>query len=663
MKRAFPLFLTILIIVSNAHATEVSGSISENTVWTADNSPYYVTGTIYVDNWITLTIEPGVDVVFDADVSLEVRGKLIAVGTETDSIRFLPNTAIGNTEWGGLRIIGRAAGTSSFAYVRISGGDADDSSTQPSGGALFAGGTDTLVIDMRNSVISDNRASSDGGGIYLVSSARGVFVDTRFENNHAVTNGGAVRLLNGAVAEFIRCEMIGNTATTGGAIMTQSGFGMTDSRIERNASTMTGGAISAGNTVSPITISRSVIAFNTSGHNGAALTISSGPIVYLTQTTIYGNVSSAEVNGGAISCIGTNQPHINSSIIAANTPTDFFTGLGTPVVHYSITQAEYEGTENLVANPMLVDPENGDFRLMPGSPAIDAGDPTLEPDDNGSRADIGAFTVQPPLLGDVSGNGEVTAADASIILQYVARIVDGIDVDVADVSGNGTVSAYDASFVLARAVNPGFAFPAEIPNYSKPSASIARSLSWQSRPDGYSLVVDNPAGIVAAEFTVALEGADAAEVYPHENAAWRRDGETLNVALVHMSDSAELLRLVGVESGTTPRILSLSLNEGTIPTVVANPFAFELHQNAPNPFNPQTTLRFGLPASGPVSLVIYDVNGRLVRTLVDGNRAAGMHEVVWDARDDAGRAVASGVYVYRLTNQREAMVRRMVLVR
>jgi flagellar hook assembly protein FlgD len=86
-------------------------------------------------------------------------------------------------------------------------------------------------------------------------------------------------------------------------------------------------------------------------------------------------------------------------------------------------------------------------------------------------------------------------------------------------------------------------------------------------------------------------------------------------------------------------------------------------RNAENTMIPSTTIRFGLPESGTVSLTIYDVNGRLVRTLVSSDRAAGMHEVVWDACDDAGRAVSSGVYVYRLTAGADVAVRRMVLVR
>jgi len=103
--------------------------------------------------------------------------------------------------------------------------------------------------------------------------------------------------------------------------------------------------------------------------------------------------------------------------------------------------------------------------------------------------------------------------------------------------------------------------------------------------------------------------------------------------------------------------------DGTVGVTSPTPVPFTLAQNAPNPFNPVTSLRFSIPEACEVLLAIYDVNGRLVRTLVDGNREAGMHEVAWDARDDAGRAVASGVYVYRLTAGADVAVRRMVLVR
>lgn len=73
-----------------------------------------------------------------------------------------------------------------------------------------------------------------------------------------------------------------------------------------------------------------------------------------------------------------------------------------------------------------------------------------------------------------------------------------------------------------------------------------------------------------------------------------------------------------------------------------------LEQNAPNPFNPLTTIRFDLPGGGPVRLSVYDVAGRLIRTLVDTVLPAGNHQAVWDGRDGAGRGVGSGSYLARL---------------
>ncbi|MGD8395235.1 MAG: PQQ-binding-like beta-propeller repeat protein, partial [Candidatus Eiseniibacteriota bacterium] len=89
--------------------------------------------------------------------------------------------------------------------------------------------------------------------------------------------------------------------------------------------------------------------------------------------------------------------------------------------------------------------------------------------------------------------------------------------------------------------------------------------------------------------------------------------------------------------------------------------------NAPNPFNPFTTIRFDLgPADGqrqPVSLRIYDVGGRLVRVLVNARRESGHHTVVWDGRNDQGREVASAVYFYRLEAGDQTFSRKLVLAR
>lgn len=90
---------------------------------------------------------------------------------------------------------------------------------------------------------------------------------------------------------------------------------------------------------------------------------------------------------------------------------------------------------------------------------------------------------------------------------------------------------------------------------------------------------------------------------------------------------------------------------------------FRLLQNHPNPFNPSTRIDFVLDETARVRLKVYDVSGRVTRTLVDGTRTAGSHSVLWDGRDDAGRPLASGVYIYSLEAPGKSAVRKMVLLR
>lgn len=93
------------------------------------------------------------------------------------------------------------------------------------------------------------------------------------------------------------------------------------------------------------------------------------------------------------------------------------------------------------------------------------------------------------------------------------------------------------------------------------------------------------------------------------------------------------------------------------------PQRFALEQNAPNPFNPLTTIRFALPKAGDVTLAVYNVNGQRVRTLVSGHQSAGLKSVLWDGRNDLGESVTSGVYLYRLEADEFGATRKMVLLK
>jgi spore coat protein A len=97
--------------------------------------------------------------------------------------------------------------------------------------------------------------------------------------------------------------------------------------------------------------------------------------------------------------------------------------------------------------------------------------------------------------------------------------------------------------------------------------------------------------------------------------------------------------------------------EGTVTAGIS------LAQNNPNPFNPETTIRFQLPAQAHVEMKIFNVNGQLVRTLANQEFGAGEHEVNWNGKDNAGNPLASGVYFYRLVSGSFTKTKKMAMLK
>ncbi len=151
----------------------------------------------------------------------------------------------------------------------------------------------------------------------------------------------------------------------------------------------------------------------------------------------------------------------------------------------------------------------------------------------------------------------------------------------------------------------------------------------------------------------------------------RSDGTTVNIAVPHStsspgswpnnSGSALFFGIVDAAhpftavTFTNPRVSldGFSFDEitalGAVSGVRDAPGVRQrLRQNHPNPFNPRTTIEYDLPGAGAVRLAVFDLAGRLVRTLIDASLPQGSYEVVWDGRDESGREVGSGSYLARL---------------
>lgn len=99
------------------------------------------------------------------------------------------------------------------------------------------------------------------------------------------------------------------------------------------------------------------------------------------------------------------------------------------------------------------------------------------------------------------------------------------------------------------------------------------------------------------------------------------------------------------------------------PPGMALPDNFKLHQNYPNPFNPNTTIQYELPHQTPITIVVYNMLGEKVSTLISTVESAGVHAVEWDGKDDLQNPVPSGIYFYQMSAEGFSEARRMILLK
>jgi PA domain/FlgD Ig-like domain len=120
-----------------------------------------------------------------------------------------------------------------------------------------------------------------------------------------------------------------------------------------------------------------------------------------------------------------------------------------------------------------------------------------------------------------------------------------------------------------------------------------------------------------------------------------------------LTDNIDLMHDLFADIGWLPHTTSVP---------PGGPVAVALRGNAPNPFTPLTTIRYDLATAGETELDVYDLGGRLVKHLIDGQQPAGSHAVVWNGTDANGRRMAPGVYLYRLKAGSHSESKQMILI-
>ena len=467
----------VVVGLTGAMGTAVSGAILTGT-WTSAGSPYVVTGPLEVLAGETLTIEAGVAVVFDADVPFTVSGAVHVHGSEESPVSF----GRGATSWQGIRISG--GDSSSLCHTSITGG------LHPTaGGGVYVGGEGTRLA-MNRCEIAQNTAlfeyygahssphrSGNGGGICADGGAKAWLADCLIRDNVAPQGGSGVCAMDSADLTMTRCVVWRNDNTSA---LAPSGIGHTPGAVS-----VKGGARAS---IVGCTIARN--------YRSGVVTLKTncGVDVFDGTATIVNTVL-WQTGYLAVATVADVSVHhcLVDSVWSGHNSCELWDG--SLVERQSAPDDPLFGQGSIGGDPSFTNPDAGDFSLLPDSPCVDAGDPTLT-DPDGSRSDIGA-------------------------------------------------SSYD----------------------------------------------------------------------------------------------------------------------GPVSVATGRALAFDLRQNLPNPFNPVTTIPYAIAEAGPVTLSVYNLQGQLVRTLVQEIAQPGEHHAVWDGRDFTGRAAASGVYLCRLVAPEGVRTMRMTLVR
>jgi len=308
---------------------------------------------------------------------------------------------------------------------------------------------------------------------------------------------------------------------------------------------------------------------------------------------------------------------VSNDIVYGSSNAVYLDGNSTIQVSYSDIEGGWEGVGNIDANPLFCNPDSGDYTLAENSPCVGTGE-------NG--ANMGAFGVGC----DIQVDWDFSLSEPVIEVM-------------------GTDNVWNPGDTIS--VEMDFCNNTDVAHNYYPGVTIESDSSLTSLHSGhiwfYAMVADECHAIswgAIANTSIISDTIVEFRAYPEalncqNQPEYCIDGDTLTF---------EIPIVVQVVSTEPEHFI---------------PEEFVLHQNYPNPFNPVTTLRYDLPETGLVTITIYDMLGRQVKTLINHTQDAGYRSVIWIATNDYGKPVSAGIYLYQIQAGEYISTKKMVLLK
>ena len=599
-------------------------------IWTLSDNPYFIMNDVSVVENGSLSVEPGVKILFTGHYSLNIgeNAKLSAIGNSENYVEF---TALDTTRgWEGI-YFDHSSDDDILQYVKIfyakSIGNRD---IRAEGGGIDCRYSSPVI---RESIISHNSAKVGGGisclesaaiiinnvvsynlgaGIYLENPHSDILFDNNLIYGNIGSSAGGIQLMNGGGFEYFNPKLINNVIT-------------------KNSGRVTGGIWGHG--MSP----------------------------FIENTILWGNsgLSYDEI------FFAQDNPEFSHCLIKVGILPDGSVDMGGNILN---------------VDPLFVNPDGEDFHLQPGSPCIDAGnpDPLYNDPEDPNNPGFALWPAMGTIRNDMGayGGGGVCKIDYDFPQQAWYMISLPVIPQDSSVSTlfptalNGTAYHWNSStqsYDAVTKIEPKKGYWLAIPQATTCSCSgiPLNSFTEQFPATGWYMIGsvigqsdfsnpdDNPNGMVLTPaFTWNVNNGCyiSANTLNEKNGFWVA---VLGACDLTVNNSAgtssqpkftqkKFIEFSKMHGETPPSPPTIDWQTGEILQI---PEKFVLRQNYPNPFNPVTNIKFDLPENSLVEIFIYNILGQKVKTLVNNYLQAGNHTIVWNGMNDYDQQLSTGIYL------------------
>jgi predicted outer membrane repeat protein len=525
---------------------------------------------------------------------------------EVDSLFLYNSTFIADSSQGG-----GAVELGGGKYYHLDGNVMENNYSADGAGAINLWGNDK--VEIFNSKFISNKSVNDGGAIYSWNTDS-LFIDnSTFNGNESTDGNGGAMTFKGDANSTLYCEIKNTT-------------------FENNSGGW-GGAIAA---FEPINMNiYSVFATgNKASGNGGFIELCCGASVSITNSTIYNNDSNNNDLNGCSDC----KMFVTNSIIWKDKiggPSD-----ATIEITYSDIEGGWDGEGNIDADPHFIDAANGDYHIGDYSPCIGAGvysaqfddtwyyapstdlDGNPRPNPAGSMPDMGAYE-----------NPRATPQHAPEPFELVFPF-DSTHIGIT--RHNYLDTLY---FAWNQAIDP-----------DGDKVTYRRELTGDLQ-EYIKFIVTSDEETTTNMYRIPYHHI---EHYMHTAGVEFVQGTWTIVA----SDGG-----MDTYASNGPFLLTIDASAVNVEELKVIPESFALHANYPNPFNPTTTISYDLPKRSQVTLGIYDILGKKIKTLLNQSQDAGKRIAIWDGTDNLGRQVSAGVYLYQIQAGAFTQTRKMLLLK